>query len=224
MKKIAILAGDGIGPEVMAEAIKILDIVQTKYEFTLHYMEADVGGCAIDIHGKALPEHTLQICESSDAILFGSVGGPRWDSLPPWDQPERNSLLTLRRHFDLFCNLRPAKIQPGMADACPLRMDIAGDGFDILCVRELSGGIYFSDPRGRRGSRLSETAFDTMAMMLRHSFHMEAPALLIERAVRDVLSAGYRTADIAVGKCRVLGTKEMGDMIAQTLYNFHTNF
>lgn len=357
MKTIAILAGDGIGPEVMAEAMKILDIVQKKYGVAWRYMAADVGGCAIDRHGKALPDHTLQICESSDAILFGSVGGPKWDGLAPQDLPEKNSLLKLRRHFDLFCNLRPAGIQPEMMDACPLRTTIAGEGFDILCVRELSGGIYFADPKGRSGSGESETAFDTLAysrreieriaqcafafarrrhrkvtsidkanaltsmalwrevvndvaasyddvvlehlyidnavmqliknpgrfdvllcgnlfgdiisdecamltgsigllpsaslnadgfglyepaggsapdiagkgmanpiaqilsaaMMLRHSFHLEEPALDIEQAVSDVLKAGFRTADIAAGNCRVLGTREMGDVIAETL-------
>ena len=108
MKKIAILAGDGIGPEVMQEAIKVLDAVQEKYGHKFEYSDADVGGCAIDNHGEALPASTLELCTGSDAILFGSVGGPKWESLPPEQQPERAALLPLRKEFELFCNLRPA--------------------------------------------------------------------------------------------------------------------
>src|SRR5689334_23010782 len=96
--KIAVLAGDGIGPEVMAEAYRVLEVVQKKFGFTLEYTEANVGGIAIDKDGKALPERTLEVCRSSDAILFGSVGGPKWESLPPNEQPERGALLPLRKH------------------------------------------------------------------------------------------------------------------------------
>lgn len=163
MKKIAVLAGDGIGPEVMAEAIKVLDAVQKKFDFELSYQYADVGGLAIDNHGEALPPSTLALCENSDAILFGSVGGPKWESLPPAQQPERAALLPLRKHFDLFCNLRPAKIFKSLTGACPLRADIVRDGFDILCVRELTSDIYFGVPKGREGSGPDERAFDTMA-------------------------------------------------------------
>ena len=163
MKKIAVLAGDGIGPEVMAEAIKVLNAVQKKFSFDLSYQYADVGGIAIDNHGEALPPSTLALCENSDAILFGSVGGPQWESLPPAQQPERAALLPLRKHFDLFCNLRPAKIFKSLTAACPLRADIVRDGFDILCVRELTSDIYFGVPKGREGSGPEERAFDTMA-------------------------------------------------------------
>ena len=162
MKKIAVLAGDGIGPEVMKEAIKVLDVAQKKYSFELSYEYADVGGIAIDNHGEALPPSTLALCEKSDAILFGSVGGPKWESLPPEKQPERGALLPLRKHFDLFCNFRPAKVFKSLTSACPLRADIIGDGFDILCVRELTSGIYFGTPKGREGSGADERAFDTM--------------------------------------------------------------
>lgn len=162
MKKIAVLPGDGIGPEVMAEAIKVLDAAQKKFSFALSYEYADVGGAAIDNHGEALPPATLKLCEESDAILFGSVGGPKWESLPPEKQPERAALLPLRKHFDLFCNLRPAKVFKSLAAACPLRPDIVGEGFDILCMRELTSGIYFGTPKGREGSGPEERAFDTM--------------------------------------------------------------
>ena len=156
MKKVAVLAGDGIGPEVMAEAIKVLDAAQEKFSFELAYEYADVGGLAIDKHGEALPTETLQLCKESDAILFGSVGGPKWESLPPEQQPERAALLPLRKHFDLFCNFRPAKVFKSLAAACPLRADIVGSGFDILCVRELTSGIYFGTPRGREGEKNEE--------------------------------------------------------------------
>lgn len=163
MKKIAVLPGDGIGPEVMAEAVKVLDAVKSKFGFELGYQYADVGGIAIDNHGEALPPSTLALCEASDAILFGSVGGPKWESLPPAQQPERAALLPLRKHFDLFCNLRPARIFKSLTGACPLRADIVRDGFDILCVRELTSDIYFGVPKGREGSGPDERAFDTMA-------------------------------------------------------------
>ncbi|MGW8194002.1 MAG: 3-isopropylmalate dehydrogenase [Desulforhopalus sp.] len=163
MKKVAVLVGDGIGPEVMQEAIKVLDAAQQKFSFKLAYEYADVGGKAIDNHGEALPPATLSLCEQSDAILFGSVGGPKWENLPPEKQPERAALLPLRKHFDLFCNFRPAKVFRSLTGACPLRPDIVGDGFDILCVRELTSGIYFGTPKGREGSGGEERAFDTMA-------------------------------------------------------------
>jgi 3-isopropylmalate dehydrogenase len=162
MKKVAVLAGDGIGPEVMDEAIKVLDVAQEKFSFELAYEYADVGGIAIDNHGEALPAATLKICEESDAILFGSVGGPKWESLPPEQQPERAALLPLRKHFDLFCNFRPAKVFKSLTAACPLRPDIVGSGFDILCVRELTSGIYFGTPKGKEGEGPEERAFDTM--------------------------------------------------------------
>ncbi|NOX79744.1 MAG: 3-isopropylmalate dehydrogenase [Deltaproteobacteria bacterium] len=161
-KKIALLPGDGIGPEVMAEAVKVLDAVQEKFGFVLEYVQADVGGIAIDNHGHALPESTLQVCEASDAILFGSVGGPKWEGLPPDQQPERAALLPLRKHFDLFCNLRPARVFKSLVSSCPLRADIAGNGFDILVIRELTSGIYFGRPKGREGSGPDERAWDTM--------------------------------------------------------------
>ena len=162
--KIAVLAGDGIGPEVMEQAIRVLDATGRKFGFGLEYGFADVGGCAIDNHGEALPASTVKTCENSQAILFGSVGGPKWESLPPEKQPERAALLPIRKHFQLFCNFRPGKVYKALTAACPLRPDIVGDGFDILVVRELTGGIYFSKgsgSKGREGSGPTERAWDT---------------------------------------------------------------
>jgi len=160
--KIAVLPGDGIGPEVMKEAVRVLAVVSEKFGFSIQKEWADVGGAAYDNHGSPLPESTLKIAENSDAILFGSVGGPKWESLPPHLQPERGALLPLRKHFKLFCNLRPARVYKELAAACPLRSDIVGDGFDILCVRELTGDVYFGQPKGREGSGPDEKGFDTM--------------------------------------------------------------
>ncbi len=160
--KLAVLPGDGIGPEVMKEALKVLDAVSKKFEFEFEFEFADVGGCAIDNHGVALPEETLKLCEKSDAILFGSVGGPKWVHLPIEKQPERGALLPLRKHFDLFCNIRPARVFKALVTASPLKSEIVGEGFDILCVRELTGDVYFGMPKGREGSGQSEKAYDTM--------------------------------------------------------------
>ena len=157
---IAVLPGDGIGPEVMAQAIKVLKQVERQFGFKLKMTFADVGGIAIDNHGTALPEGTLAACEQADAVLFGSVGGPKWQDLPANEQPERGSLLPLRKHFGLFCNMRPARLLPSLASASPLRADISERGFDILCIRELTGGIYFGE-KGRSGEGEQEYAFDT---------------------------------------------------------------
>ncbi|MDH3000277.1 3-isopropylmalate dehydrogenase [Chelonobacter oris] len=167
---IAVLPGDGIGPEIMAQAIKVLDAAQQKFRFKLNYHYFDVGGVAIDNHGKALPDVTLQGCEAADAILFGSVGGPKWEHLPPAEQPERGALLPLRKHFALFCNLRPATLYKGLEKFCPLRADIAATGFDMVVVRELTGGIYFGQPKGRDGEGATEKAYDTEVY---HRFEIE---------------------------------------------------
>jgi 3-isopropylmalate dehydrogenase len=160
--KVAVLPGDGIGPEVMAEALKVLDAVEKRFDISFERTFANVGGAGIDLEGKALPATTIDICKASDAILFGSVGGPKWESLPPDEQPERGALLPLRKIFSLFCNLRPAIIFPALTGASSLKPEIIEGGFDLLVVRELTGGIYFAQPKGIEGEGAARTGFDTM--------------------------------------------------------------
>src|SRR5512133_1980379 len=160
--KVAVLSGDGIGPEVMAEALKVLDAVEMKYNVAFLRTHANVGGAGIDNEGKALPETTVAICKASDAILFGSVGGPRWESLPPEEQPERGALLPLRKIFGLYANLRPAIIFPSLTGASSLKEEVIAGGFNVLVIRELKGGIYFSQPKGIEGAGRERVGVDTM--------------------------------------------------------------
>ena len=160
--KVAVLPGDGIGPEVMAEALKVLDAVEKRYDVTFERTPANVGGAGIDLEGRALPETTVNICKASDAILFGSVGGPKWETLPPDEQPERGALLPLRKIFGLYANLRPAIIFPSLTSASSLKEEVIAGGFDLLVIRELTGGIYFSQPKGIDGVGRDRVGVDTM--------------------------------------------------------------
>lgn len=147
-KRIAILPGDGIGPEIVAEAIKLLECLQQDFGFNAELETAAIGGAGYDSAGKPLPDETLALCRNSDAILLGAVGGPAYDALARDLRPERG-LLALRSELDLFSNLRPAMLYPQLASASSLKDDIVA-GLDIMIVRELTGGIYFGQPRGIR--------------------------------------------------------------------------
>lgn len=160
--KFAVLPGDGIGPEVMKVAIDVLKAATAPAGIALEYEEADVGGIAIDNHGAALPEATVALCEKADAILFGSVGGPKWENLPPAEQPERAALLPIRKHFSLFANLRPGLLYKELTDASPLKTERIPDGIDIVCVRELTGGIYFGPKETQTLEDGDVQASDTM--------------------------------------------------------------
>lgn len=160
--KVAVLPGDGIGPEVMAEALRVLDAVENRYGVRFERTHANVGGAGIDNEGKALPDSTVEICRASDAILFGSVGGPKWETLPPSEQPERGALLPLRQIFGLYANLRPAIIFPSMTSASSLKEEIVAGGFNLLVVRELTGGIYFTQPKGIEGEGRKRIGIDTL--------------------------------------------------------------
>lgn len=162
MHTITILSGDGIGPEVMTQALRVLDAAAEKFQFQVSRSEHLVGGAAIDATGHPLPPETVAASEKADAILFGSVGGPKWESLPPEIQPERGALLPLRKHFGLFANLRPGVCLPALIHASPVKNELIPNGFDVLCVRELTGGVYFGQPKGRREENGEPVAFDTM--------------------------------------------------------------
>lgn len=154
---IAVLPGDGIGPEVMDEALKVLDAAAAKFGFTLNYKNGLIGGAAIDATGTPLPDETKELCSNSDAVLLGSVGGPKWDTLPPEQRPELGGLLAIRKHLGLFANLRPVKSWPGLEQFCPLAERTVKKGFDILTVRELSSGIYFGQPKERNETQGLDT-------------------------------------------------------------------
>ena len=156
--KIALVPGDGIGPDIVEEAVRVLDRVASKFGHDIEYKEIDAGGISIDKYGIPLTEDALESAKASDAVLLGAVGGPRWDSLPGAKRPEK-ALLGLRSGLGLFCNFRPAVIYPELADASPLKDSIIGKGVDLLVVRELTGGIYFGE-RGRSDD--GEEAYDTM--------------------------------------------------------------
>lgn len=157
--KIALLAGDGIGPEVIDAAKKVLETVARKYGFKLEFLDGLVGGAAIDASGVPLPDATVKLCEESDAILFGAVGGPKWDHLESKLRPEK-AILGLRKHFGLYANLRPALLFPALLGASPIKPEIIGN-LDLLIVRELTGGMYFGIPKGRDKKDGVVRAFDT---------------------------------------------------------------
>ncbi len=159
---IAVLSGDGIGPEVMSATYRVIHAVEEKFNLRFNLREGVVGGIAIDQTGQALPKETVALCRECDAILFGSVGGPKWESLPPQEQPERAALLPLRKIFGLYANLRPAVCYPELVEASPIKTRLIPNGFDILVVRELTGGIYFGQPKGTESIPGGERAVDTL--------------------------------------------------------------
>ena len=161
---ICTLPGDGIGPEIVREARKVLEKIAELEDFSLKFTEKAFGGAAIDLYGEPLPEDTLEACKASEAVLMGSIGGKvgvsPWYSLPVEKRPEAG-LLSLRKQLGLFCNLRPAKLYKELRDACPLKEEIIGDGFDIMMIRELTGGLYFgkrsiTEENGEEVQRLLE--------------------------------------------------------------------
>ena len=156
--QIAVIPGDGIGPDVVEQTLKVMDKVGEKFGHTFNYTKILAGGCAIDATGACLPQETIDICKASDAVLLGAVGGWKWDNLPGDQRPER-ALLGLRKALGLFANLRPALLFEQLADASPLKPEILAGGLDIVVVRELTGGIYFGE-KGHRDTDLGPAAYD----------------------------------------------------------------
>ncbi len=196
---IALLRGDGIGPEIVDSAVRVLEKIGEKYGHTFTFTPYLIGGAALDACGEPLPQATVDGCLASDSVLLGAVGGPKWDTLPGNMRPEK-ALLGIRAAMELFTNLRPAKLYPALKDDCPLRADIVEGGFDILIVRELTGGIYFGE-RGMREGKWGEEAYDTECYS-----RME-----IERIAR----VAYETAKkrggrlISIDKANVLDTSRL---------------
>ncbi len=197
-KTIAVVAGDGIGPEIVAEAVRVLVSVAERFGHDFAFDAHLVGGAAYDATGDCLPDATLAACKAADAVLLGAVGGPKWDSLPAERRPERRALLTLRRELGLFANLRPAKVWPSLRDASPLRPEILSGGLDLLVVRELTGGVYFGEhataPDG-------QSALDTMPYSVGE----------IERIARVAFGAAKRRGRrvTCVDKANVLATSRL---------------
>ncbi len=168
MPTVAVLAGDGIGPEIVAEAKKVLLALDERFDLDLTLTDALVGGVAYDETGHPLPPATLELCKRSDAILLGAVGGPKYDTIEPADlRPERGALLPLRKHLELFANLRPATLSPALTSSSPLRADIVAGGLDVLVVRELTGGLYFGQPKSNDGERAVDTCVYTKPEIVR---------------------------------------------------------
>lgn len=162
--KIAVIRGDGIGPEVVEQALGVLEAVGHKFGHGFTYTDVLLGGCATDAVGKPYPDGTAEGCKKTDAVLLGAVGGPKWDGLDPSLRPEK-ALLAIRRDLGLYANLRPAFLRPALAEACPLRADAAERGIDLMMVRELTGGIYF----GERGRFHTEEGGDTATDLMKYS-------------------------------------------------------
>ena len=198
-KNIALLRGDGIGPEIVDSAVAVLEVIAEKFGHTFTFTPYLIGGAAIDATGNPLPQETVDGCLAADSVLLGAVGGPKWDTLPAAVRPEKG-LLGIRAAMGLYTNLRPAKLYPALKDECPLRADIVAQGFDLMMVRELTGGIYFGE-RGRREGKYGPEAWDTEAYSV-----ME-----VERIARAAFEAARKRRKnvISIDKANVLETSRL---------------
>lgn len=214
MATIAVLPGDGIGPEVTQEAVKVLRAVAARHQLSLDFQEAPIGGAAFEAAGTPLPDQTLDVCRRADAILFGAVGGPRWEGLPRKARPEQG-ILSLRKVFDLYANLRPAKLFPALTDASTLKREVI-EGVDILVVRELTGGLYFGQPKtiervpeGERGvdtlvyttpeiERIAEVAFQAAQRRRKHLTSVDKANVLVSSELwrRVVTKVGQKFPEV----------------------------
>ena len=210
---LVLLPGDGIGPEVVAEAVRLLDVIAQKYGHTFTYSERLIGGCAIDRHGAALTDETLADCRAADAVLLGAVGGPKWDDPAAKVRPEQG-LLALRKGLQVFANLRPVRVHPSLVDASPLRPEKLA-GVDLVVVRELTGGLYFGQPRGRDHRGGHERAVDTLEYC---DYEVRR---IVELAFR--LALGRRKKVTSVDKANVLESSRLWRQIASAIGAEHAD-
>jgi 3-isopropylmalate dehydrogenase len=210
-KTITVIPGDGIGKEVVAGALHVLGVIAKKFNHTFDYHHALAGGAALDATGIPLPEETLKLARSSDAVLLGAVGGPKWDPNPQHLKPER-ALLGLRKELGLFANIRPAKIYSALVDASALKKEVV-DGVDIIVVRELTGGLYFGKPSGFETRNGEEVGFNTM--------------IYSESEVRRIATSAFEIARkrskkvCSVDKANVLETSQLWrKVVIETAKNF----
>src|SRR5574341_1200246 len=201
---ITLLPGDGIGPEVVGEAVRVLDVIASKYNHTFVFTEHLMGGCSIDRYGSSLTDETLRDCKNSDAVLLGAVGGPKWDDPQAKDRPERG-LLALRKGLGVFANLRPVKVHPALIDSSPLKPEKL-KGVDILVVRELTGGLYFGQPKMREMKDGKERAVDTLEY---YDFEIRR---ILELAF--TLARGRKKKVTSVDKANVLESSRLWRQIA----------
>ena len=205
--KITLLPGDGIGPEVVAEAVRVLEVTASKHGHTFNFQELLMGGCSIDKYGRSITDETLADCQASDAVLLGAVGGPKWDDPNAKDRPERG-LLALRKGLDVFANLRPVKVHPALIDASPLKPEKL-EGVDILVVRELTGGLYFGQPKMREMQDGKERAVDTLEY-----FDFESKRVV---EVAFTLAKGRKKKVTSVDKANILESSRMWRQIASNV-------
>jgi 3-isopropylmalate dehydrogenase len=202
--KITLLPGDGIGPEVVGEAARVLDVIASKYNHSFNFQERLMGGCSIDKYGSSLTDEVLADCKASDAVFLGAVGGPKWDNPNATDRPERG-LLALRKGLAVFANLRPVKVHPALIDSSPLKPEKLR-GVDILVVRELTGGLYFGQPKMREIKDGRERAVDTLEY---YDFEI---CRVLELAFN--LARGRRKKVTSVDKANVLESSRLWRQLA----------
>jgi 3-isopropylmalate dehydrogenase len=209
--KITLLPGDGIGPEVVSEAVRVLDVIASKCHHTFIFQERLMGGCSIDRYGSSLTDEALADCKASDAVLLGAVGGPKWDDPNAKDRPERG-LLALRKGLEVFANLRPVKVHSALIDASPLKPERLQD-VDILVIRELTGGLYFGFPKGRDVKDGRERAVDTL------EYYDYEVKRVVELAFK--LARGRKKKVTSVDKANVLESSRLWRQIATKIGQEH---
>ncbi len=202
--KITLLPGDGIGPEVVTEAVRVLETIASKYNHGFNFQERFMGGCSIDKYGSSLTDETLADCQASDSVLLGAVGGPKWDDPTAKDRPERG-LLALRKGLGVFANLRPVKVHPALMEWSPLKPEKL-QGVDILVLRELTGGLYFGFPKGRDVKDGRERAVDTL------EYYDYEVRRVMELAFK--LARGRKKKVTSVDKANVLESSRLWRQIA----------